>query len=503
MHAYSLQYKTWPYLTFLFILTVIFTAMFWILPPMLDDWWFLRYMDRFSASPSWNNFFDDSVEAFNFRINFDNGRFPNLFGSPIMLIPKWIRALFLGLSFGASLYFGSRVSDTWKKSPIGFSVLAACFVFLLPWYDSMYITMFALNYVVPSAIMLGIAWLIFCRKPLRNPIYCLLIACFCGWWHEAFTAMAIGGLVGVLLCFKEYRRTDVFCWLFGFIIAFAFIYFVPATSYKAGGMMNVANYFNLRLGFGLGFPFYIFIIFLTTALVFSKTRKLAYTPVMAFITGGAVAGFVIWRMFMTGYRTAWPMLLMSSLGIAYIVRLICTGRTKVYNILAICIALFVVLQQALTLPWFVKFNSEVRQANETAAKLKDDQVAFIKLTTEHSAPLYTLNRPNFGLYQSSGFPSDKVFPEELRDFSPEKAISIGVGCDAYLYKNIIVIDNLDENTSWDANIFFDGKPYLTTVGCCMFSNDSGRHYYILTGHVFDKSHFHSITGIELIQKREW
>ncbi|MCM1068068.1 MAG: hypothetical protein NC418_10905 [Muribaculaceae bacterium] len=501
----------WPYLTVTSLLTAMFTLMYYLQPPMMDDRWFLDDMAAFTSAPSWATFIQSAKSSFLYHFYEDNGRIPNLICAALLAGPKWLSALLPGLSVGASIYLGAKLLGAWRRNLPVFALWTAGFIFLPPWYDSMTQTAFGLNYVVSSAIICGCMYIMLTRQRF-NLAAAIALAFLAGAWHEANAILIAGSTVALLLCFPAYRTRSSAAWLVGALLALVYMASVPATSLRVGGMLDTYKMIHLNIGFMQGAPFYAYAAALVVALFASikskKVRERIVTPEGAAIAGAALAGWMLWRCFLTGYRTAWPMLLLTAAGIAWMAGALISDieRRKWAKVAAYIILLAGVGQPALTLPWFFRFRSEVNRANEMVEANPDTETFFYDFTTESTAPLYTLNRPNFALYGTIGFPKDRVVPATLAGFAPDRATPIGIDCEAYLYDKCIVVadDPSMPQKTWTVEVSFDGVPY-PVVKCHLtrFTNDSGTYRYLYTNQTFDRNHLRRTTGLKFLFSHPW
>lgn len=478
-------------------LVVIFTACFWLHPKLMDDWWFIQHNRHYLRDPSWKSFLQSVTENLSYRFFNDNGRIPNLFGAPIMLLPDWVRAVGLGLCVGLMIYLGALITGVWRRSIFGFSVLVASFVFLIPWFDSMFINMFPLNYLVASVLMLWVGYLALYHPDMKWG-YAAAGGLVLGMWHEAFTAAAIGGILGLLIAFPSYRKASVWAWCAGMIMAMVYFINVPATGNKMDSYLWIS--LDLSQGKLLGLPFYLYVTIVCLGLAIPRWRPRFFTPVMGLVFGSALGGFLLWRCFMGAYRSSWPMLMYSGLGLALVVSLFRSGKSVTGRIMAAILLLISVAQPLATVPWFVKIRHDDQAINDVMwSNLGVDSTFFVEMTTEETVPVYTLNRPNFALLLLQPSVYRRVVPAFLKDFAPERATPIGRGCEAYLYKNHIVLKDPEPGHRILHSLigFADGKVLNIECSYTPFVTDAGTFYYASTRHAFERRHMSHIVWFEI------
>lgn len=469
------------------LITLIFGLSFGLMPTIHDDYWFLSFAST------------DSVlhgigDNFIYRFLYDNGRLPNLFGTALMLLPKWVIAAALTLCFGVSLIDGARLSGGWLRQTPTTALWCAAVVFLLPWYDYMYTTMFALNYIPATMLAFIAIRLIVKRKPLRrNSI--ISIGLLCCLWHEMTAVALVGALLGLIIAFPKYRSRHTLTWLATCVAGLLYYFIVPATYLKLDSKLMLEKFFALNLGLFNGLPFYIFCLLLIVVLIIPSTRRRFFTPRMAAIFGAALASWVLWRCFLTGYRNSWLMICFSSIGICHIL-----GNYTIKNYRRINLLIFTIsiVQPLACLPWFAIMRNEINAAIALVNENPYDNGLFVDATTPAQAPIYTLGRPNFDIYTANGYPSSRIVPNTLINFDPSKATSIGTNIEAYLYEGLIVAkDNPAISSLINCTIYFDGKPFNTECTTSRFSVEKGTFIYILPKQTFVKQKLHTITEFEL------
>lgn len=493
--TYSHTESALPYTLPLAALTVIFTAMFGIMPPLRDDQWFMSFATAFLENPSLSNFIDGFREQVVFRYNFDNGRIPNLLGTIWVVLPRPLMAAVLGACVALSLYFGARLAHTWRKSAAGYSVLIFGFVIALPWFDDMFTIMFAMNYLVPSALM---AWvgLRFLRPEPMSTAAAFAVALVLGLWHEAFAASMLAGIVFTALLMPRYRRRASAAMAVALVAAIVFLASVPGTATRMGSF-HPERFIMLHLGVLTGLPFYIFAI---TALVLwarPRTRARYCGPRLIFLFGTAAGAWTVWRFFLTDYRVSWPMIFISAVGLACIAAKAFAGRRRASLAVYAVLTGTAVVQLLLSLPWFMVMRREVQEANR-AADAAAGEVVFTPVTTPFTAPWYTMGKPSFEIYKSGGFPFYRAMPRQLSGFSPDKARPVGISTEAYYYQGCIVLAGRRTDIhSSPCTIYFDGKPYATECFGTCFTTPAGDFTYVLPLHSFRKAKLYSVTGFEL------
>lgn len=488
-----------PYLVSTVIISIIYACLFGFAPAILDDPQFGIYMADFKGDGSFASWFKGMSENLIYRFSVDNGRLPNLFGAPLVILPKWLLAPVFGILTGLSIYLGARLADLWGKSFIGFATWVTGFSFLPAWYEGMYTTMYALNYL-PSTVLIFACGLLILRQKRIGLTAVLLIGILSTMWHEMVGVVTAGGMLGILICFRQYRNRYSMLWLAALLLGMIYYFLTPATWERMGASNITHQFFNLRKGMLSSMSFYLFAAAVTVLLALRRTRIKVYTPVMAYCFGAALAGFVIFRYFLgIGNRTSWGLQIFVSLGAGYIVAQLVADR-RVARVIALALLSACVIQPAACIPWAWRVN---RQYSDIMS-LDPGRTWFAPVITESDMPAYTLHRVMPESFWVEYYPPVNIIPEQLKDFNPASARQIGVGQDVWLYldKYIVYMDDgaLREKPDVNCNIYFDGKPLYTDAFENPFSNKYGHWIYARPAAVYIYVHLHSVTGFEILRR---
>lgn len=468
-----LTHSKYFYFIPLVVLTVVWTLEFGTYPLSGDDDWYIHGAASFIADPSWVTFWSSLCDSVHYRVTEDNGRVVNMFGTLYILVWSWLRAVFLGISGGAMVYYAARLAGVWRRSALGYGVLLACVVFVLPWYGSMYMSMFALNYVFPGAVAMWAMCLLW-KNPQVSWFKAFAVSFLVCWLHECYGVMIFGGLVALAVMDRRYRNGSTVAWAAGFFVAFLWLFLCSVLAAKSTSADWGALY-RIKDKFAQYAPFYLFCAACIPAFLVLRKNKDFSLPFMAMLLGASVAGYVLTRPFNWSARTVWGLLLVVSVGFAYLVSFV-KLKQQWSRVLAMFLMLASVVHPIAVYPLFLRARSEMAVAHRAVNDNMGTRGIFVPMTTPATAPWWALGRPNFEMYIYRNYPAAYVVPEQLRDFAPEKARSLGDG--AYWYKGCIVMDDGLADASVFVYLTFrhsaTGVPAATSV----FTTPAGRFVYL-------------------------
>ena len=487
-----------PYVAVTLIFTCLYTAMFMLMPMMFDDVWFRYYLQPFLHEPSWANLWEGLIENHRVCAVEDNVRIPNTIMPLLVIFTNRIPAVLNGACVGLSLWLGAEVTGVWRKSPLGFSLWIVGFTLLLPWADHMFGVAFATNYVPLTALTLTVC-LLFLRDR-TSPWLLLSISFLTGMWHEAGIATLLGCVTAVALFFRKYRNKQAAGIAAGCIAALSVYFLAPATAAKLGeSAPTLRSFFTFSFNIIYGIWYFVYLLAMAFCLAFKSVRARLLNPATMLCAGGATAGWILFRLFPYTDHTAWPMLVFVALGAACIVK-----ATVPANRISIAVAIIITtactVQSALCLPWFARLRHEQEYAVALAGANPGKSGLFAPLTLPAEQPLYLFGHPNFNSLMKYGYPVTHVVPERLKDFSPEKAESIGLdGTEAYLYNGLIVLPNQPlEQVHWNCMVEYNGKDILPSY--CIrsyFMNEAGTFVHVRPYQPLRKAAMSTVTGFRL------
>lgn len=487
------------YSTIVLVMIVAY-MLFWYTPYMIDDVWygdiFMRDYNRTGTFADW---WQGVRTNFIFRITEDNGRIPNLFGSALITLPNWLMSLILTLCLGATLLIGSLIIGRRRASLLAFGIWTAGTIFIEPWYDGMYTRMFALNYLPTTALTLALLYFIL-HDTIRKP-WLIVTAGFLGsLWNESLMFTLLGGIIGITLCFKQYRTRNIVLWTAGLVLACVYYFSIPCTYVRMDRQFHWYGLYQFWRGALISVPFYILVISVGLGLMFKATRKRLFTPELAFIFGGALAAWVLFRCYMNCYRVTWQYICLVSLGMAYIANQL-IRPSRLTSAAGLVLLAASIIQPAFCMPWVLRLREEEGIMRKLGETYPDSTGMFSPQTTSRYVPLHTLNRICFNLVYIHGDTQYRNFiPDFLLDFNPEKCRDVGRGLPVYHYKGEFIIPG--ECTSdigkYDVTLHYtDGASYYEKACVCGFTNDAGHFQRILIHEPFFSAKCRTIENVEI------
>ena len=486
------------YSTIVLVMIVAY-MLFWYTPYMIDDVWYGdEAMGGFYRTGSFADWWQGVRTNFIFRITEDNGRIPNLFGSALITLPNLFMSLMLSLCLGATLWAGGLIIGR-RASLLALGIWTAGTIFLEPWYDGMYTRMFALNYIPTTALTLALLYFIL-HDTIRKP-WLIVTAGFLGsLWNESLMFTLLGGIIGITLCFKQYRTRNIALWAVGLVLACVYYFSIPCTYARMERQFNWFGLYQFWRGALISAPFFILVASVALGLLFRATRKRLFTPGLAFIFGGALAAWVLFRCYMNCYRVTWQYICLSSLGMAYIANQL-IRPSRLTSAVGLVLLAASVIQPALCIPWVQRLHEEEGIMRKSGETYPDSTGIFSPQTTSFFVPVYTLNRISFNiLYTHKDTQYCNYTPDILTDFDPAQCRDIGTVIPAYLYKREIVIPSeyKSEYETYDVTIHYtDGAKYYERCWVCGFKNDAGHFQRILIHEPFFSTKYRTIENIEI------
>lgn len=472
---------------------LIYAIMASLQPYALDDIAFRKFFADFRADPSLYLFFEDTFAGIAHQFQFDSLRLSNAAASLFMLFPEAIPAVALGIALSLTLICGWKLSG---RKTIAFGIFTAAYLLLEPWREYMLTKAFGFNYVVSSAIAMAV-----CVAVLKNntrPVIAAACGFIAGMWHEGFSVATAGGIAALLLLFPPYRNSSTASWLSGLIAGIIVLALPPGTSYRGEGMFMPQKLIQLQYGVLTGSPFYLLAVLSALVLLCRNLRHNFLTPELALISGCAAAGWVVWRCFMTDYRTAWPMILFSSCGLGYIIGKTDLLSRRIGEIIGTSLLSITVLQLLLCIPYAIRLHNEYQLAFKSTEDGSSGH--FLHRSTAATTPCHTLNRVNYDIYLLGGYPVWQCVPADLAEYSPEEATPLLSPNDARLFRGHIVVPaHYGAGSAWICSITA-GRTFETVCLLTEFNNQHGTFCYAAPLNLYHLAGGKTITGFTLIRQ---
>lgn len=154
-----------------------------------------------------------------------NGRFGNFVLPILIVMPRWIAALFSALALGLMYWLVKKASKVNTDYIAMFE--AGCVFFLLTWWDSIYLFACQTNYIWSSVMALVFYLLLFASRRI-NVLLAAIISFMAGLGHEGLSAAIVFGLAGYWVINRpRFNRYQILC-IVSFILGAMFVIFSPA-----------------------------------------------------------------------------------------------------------------------------------------------------------------------------------------------------------------------------------------------------------------------------------
>lgn len=482
--------------TLLILLAAIaFGALFFTVPRMHDDYWYMRGLADFGRDPSGAfSFLRGVVETAKEHHLHDNSRIPNLLGAVLVSLPLWLLALISTASVWFALKMMVRLSGSSSFVSVTFLVMA--FTFFVPWRDMLFTGMFTYNYIWPCAL-LTLAIYLFIRKEQTGSGWMFLTGIILGAWHEAYSFPA---LLGAILCFALHRRMlrrDRIWLCIGLFVGGLWLWLSPSRQTSTG----FASYITMGKPWrdmiaDYWFPA-IYCLFWAFSLLRSHSaRKEALAPVSVIAVTYCAVCLPVYLL-SGALRSTTPAIVMSAVGIAFLLRHNIPQSNRWLNALGIAAWIFFGMHMVAAFITGLKIRSEEHEIISQYEISKDtaDGVVFADVTTYRDAPWLSLGKPYQALYTYYSHsalvgkyyhaPWPKVIPSAVRNFSTDDGRRIEGDRPYWEYKGYIVAKELDVNPFKPiigVKVAY-GSPNAPTSDCGVFAhpfkaNDSEVYVYL-------------------------
>lgn len=501
--AYSSDSNPAIYWTVTAIITIAFTALFFLMPsPVIDDYGFLATGYVHNPPSETVNWLEATINNFIFRITYDNGRITNLLFTGVLLaVPGWLICLGLGMCMLLIIYLAARISGVWCRSLTGFGILVFGIVICLPWHDYMFVKAVAANYLVTSVLLLVSIWLILHPRTSSTALTVTFVL-LASLWHEMAMACIAAGIIGLVMVFPQYRTRRMACTAAAIGVAAAYYFSIPATYARsarfADDLFSLEFLHNPLLSIHLAIPSF-FVALTLVLLSLRRTRQLVFKPVPAFMTGMTLVSVVIfWLFHATGLRTVWTLMLAAFIGLSFIAAEL--PQRKFFRAIACVLMLAATVQPCACIPWFCRYNRDWAAIITKSKNSKGLDDRFVDYTLPQHYPLYCLEfTAGSRILPLLLDPYPQIVHASLADFSPARARQIGIGREAYLYKDNLVIPTVDAHAI-RIILYFDGKPLPVYASSIPFATASGTYTWICPYNIYTLYKHRKITGVgEIIE----
>lgn len=456
----SPKYQSRPFDIWLIVVSVLFAVLFILTPPGFDDYTYLLGSDPSMgaagrAEAVWSNCTRHWM--------MDTGRLANLL-LPVFLglLPKWVFSIISGLFF----YVTVRCLCSLARVPRGsfYSWLAVVpVVFLLPWFDYMFTTVFAINYLWPSAFTLLFLCILKSRVYARSSGVALVLLCLfsasAGWMHEGFTVPVSAGLIAAYLYRRHIPTSREWAVLLSYSAGGVLIVLAPAFWHRAAiqqSLFTRLTLFELAIH-GIAFNLmYIFFMLLLAVVMMKGTyrRLLVHHRYMSgltiFVAVSATVASVIYYRFYAGPRLGWFATLFCTLGATGVFSLIHPAVGKRFGAVVKWIVMIIV---PVHLAWAIAEQYSLFRENDKIVSLylqsAEGEVFFDNRPIRLSGSLMKTSVRNFNEYAPTTLfsaywnntPRDKMLsllPAKLSRFTSSRAVPCESDSTLFLFDGALV-----------------------------------------------------------------
>lgn len=209
--------KRLPYLLLLLLIAALYATLSAVTPLYLDDWTFLGNWRDDAGNNSFS--FGGLWRYYDFIRGYDNGRIANLL-SPVFTLYSPFRELFpvlTGLAVAFTAAMAVRMSRVNASAVAALTLVWTLMILFLPWFDTLFVADYSLNYIWGGAITLGLLQCMMRLQRGHYPIWLIpltfVLAIVAGGWHEGFAVPTLCGLI-VLIFAKRGRLNGWFLVIF-------------------------------------------------------------------------------------------------------------------------------------------------------------------------------------------------------------------------------------------------------------------------------------------------
>ena len=191
---------------------VCFVAIYWVTPLYGDD---LCFIKDYAAHTGSNELTIRGIcDFFVYNWHTENGRIPNLlFVTPFVMAfgrhaGAFILAIFATGMVAETALLSARIVGRPRVAGSHLAFVWAVSTATLSWYNNCFLASHALNYVLPTWMMLWLVRLVILTSEHKILGWRLALTAFfallCGWMHEGCSAMLLGGL-GLWIISRKFR----------------------------------------------------------------------------------------------------------------------------------------------------------------------------------------------------------------------------------------------------------------------------------------------------------
>lgn len=390
---------------------LVYGLMTLLTPPYFDDMYFKAIYNGFTwtseAIPFSMEKYADYLRMF---YETDNIRLANWLDIFLLLDPTIYKlsAILIGLCSTFIFWSTARMASGSWWNPRALSIMTLLLAVALPWRDSMFLRVYATNYIITASIMLCCVFLLMdslktprSSKHLFKNILSAVLCVITAWVHELFGVALLGGM-GLIIVFRLFRKQSVpvFWWITIPAIVAIIAYttcFTPGMVMRLGKESALSSIFAAPTRVVLhniaGFIFIGAVIFgLATKRFREQTMALTENPLFLFLIGSILSSIIISATAAVRPRTGFIAQLFGPTGLLYILfqsRL--SEKKAISGIAGVSMLAFLSIGIS-AIHWEYKF---FRMDSLLYKKLKESPngTVFYDIISREDVPWYTMAYP--------------------------------------------------------------------------------------------------------------
>ena len=481
------------------LISILFAILYALTPHAADDLLFLHgtqgmtLAERASALPG---------ELLH-RWHTETGRLGTLLSLPFLyLLPKWVFGILTGLVIFLLMRFSVKLSGVTPGSLLSWLVMGVI-VFVLPWYDFLFLESYSLNYVWGGCLAVAAAYYFMSpqRAGDKKIVWMSLLTFLAGWTHEAYGApLCVATTVWLFLNRNSVSRKALIPW-FSLGIGTALTFLSPMLWTRAETEANLITKFPLKEAvMQLGPAFMMLAIAILAILVCLCRRKWrmelrAHKAKAAFFAAFILTALAVFIKFYNGPRTDMPLVLFCGVAAAFFFGLI---PHKAPKILTLATGALIGLGSIIHLIYTNIRQKELLMENNRIVQLFRESPSgtfYLDVTYPHAdISLFKTSVRNFHarvpiwmfeVYYSDLKKKLAILPEDMKGFSEEKAKPSAYTPQAMIYNGRIILpEDYDLENIVRIKVFTkQGAEMQSRYLFTTFEAEDGNCYILLTPHV--------------------
>lgn len=491
-------------LIYMAVFAVSMLAAYCVFPYVLDDLWFRRPFAGYFDFPSFQTYWDGLKDSITVHYLFDNNRLFNTLASIIIVLPRCITGVICAFFAVAMCWLAARYAE--RRGLFYFALLQAGLVFVLPWYDSMFVVMYAFNYIGVSAVFL-LASMLFINR-LKGGAVLLFFVGFCtGVCHEAFTVALTGGAALVFVAFRKWRTIRTLAFVAGLFLGLVYLLFLfPGSAHRFSetSAINTADYIRrfislFRIEFMYTLPVWCLWALSAILFVVPSTRRRICRPRIVFLLGASLAS---WMPFAPVFfwRAAWPIWLCAVILSVMLMQIFLPRLSKSkFSCTASLVILGAIIAHMFVVDFYVlDIRRDYDRLSSCFVNAPAEGPVYAPLPDTAGQSLFTLGKVNKEILFIFQEPLTRLVPLDLQDFDPVKATDIGVDMPIWLYKGYMVApDVFGDDDLFYSVVNFGARKSNGMLYAHHFSNPAGKFVYLSPWCYYIASRYGNPTRVEL------